>query len=57
VKLWDVSEGRQSCAATWRLSGPCRQLLGGLDMPGCAVVLLEKSVQVGTVVLLLLETK
>jgi WD40 repeat protein len=46
VKLWDVCEGRQSCVATWRLPGSCRQLLGGLEMPGCVVVMLERSLQV-----------
>ena len=47
VKLWDVCEDRQSCVATWRLPGSCRQLLGGLGMAGCVVVMLDRSLQVG----------
>lgn len=46
VKLWDVSEGRRACAATWRLQVPCMQLLSGLDLPGCAVAVLPNGLQV-----------
>lgn len=49
LKLWDVSEGRRACAATWRLQEPCMQLLSGLDLPGCAVAVLPNGLQVSSI--------
>lgn len=50
VKLWDVAESRRCCVGTWRLSGPCRGLLGGGlgDAPGgrSAVVMLPNTLEV-----------